>query len=430
MNDNRKTNQTAPTGAPVEEGMFAFAARNFRFLTFGFLFVFLASFGQTFYIGLFGEEIRAAFDLTNRGYGFIYTVGTLGSAFLIAWTGGLFDRWDLRVYVCFVSTMFIIAHFVMATATGVIAIGFAIFLLRQAGQGLMVHTSQASMGRYFDRNRGRAISLVSLGISAGEAVFPSIGIALALYYGWRGAWLATGVVLAVGLIPLNMWLLKGHGERHATHVAERKAAQAKTGEGDWTRGQALRDPNFYLLILPFLAITFLITSLFFHLEFIARAKGWDLKLLAPAFSVYAFVKVPATLAVGKLVDTLSARRLAPFFILPMGAAMLVVAFADHWLSLFAVLALAALSAGGALTIMGAAWAELYGLTHLGRIRSTVMSLWVGAGAASTWILGILLDMEVSTRNLGIGACVLVLATSLAAGIGARNSGRRLAKDDD
>lgn len=427
MIETKEKSQTARAGAKSDEDIFSFVTRNFRFLTFGFLFVFFASFGQTFYIGLFGEEIRATFDLSNRGYGFIYTVGTLGSAFVIAWTGGLFDRWDLRVYVCFVSAMFVVAHFVMATATGVIAIAIAIFLLRQAGQGLMVHTSQASMGRYFDRNRGRAISLVSLGISAGEAVFPSVGIALAAYLGWQGAWLATGLALAIGLIPLNMWLLKGHSKRHAAHVADRKAAETRTGEGDWTRAQALRDPNFYLLILPFLAITFLITSLFFHLEFVARAKGWEIKLLAPAFAVYALVKVPATLAVGQLVDTFSARRLAPYFILPMGAAMLVLGFVDHWASLFAVLALASLSAAGALTIMGAAWAEIYGPTHLGTIRSTVMSLWVGAGAVSTWVLGILLDAEVTMQDLGVGACLLVLFTSLAAGIGARNSGRRIAR---
>ena len=40
-----------------------------RFLGFGFLLAFVSSFGQTFYVALFGGEIRDAFNLSHGEFG-------------------------------------------------------------------------------------------------------------------------------------------------------------------------------------------------------------------------------------------------------------------------------------------------------------------------------------------------------------------------
>ena len=45
---------------------------NLRLLAFGFLLCFASSFGQTFFIAVFGAEIRAAFDLTSGSFGAYY----------------------------------------------------------------------------------------------------------------------------------------------------------------------------------------------------------------------------------------------------------------------------------------------------------------------------------------------------------------------
>ncbi len=47
-------------------GHWGFIVENRRFLTFGLLLTVFASFGQTFFIALFGAEIRAD-DSTNSG---------------------------------------------------------------------------------------------------------------------------------------------------------------------------------------------------------------------------------------------------------------------------------------------------------------------------------------------------------------------------
>ena len=401
-----------------------FVVANSRFLAFGFLLTFFSSFGQTFYIGLFGAELRTAFALSHGGFGAIYTIGSLGSALAIIWTGPIIDRLELRIYACLVCAGFIAAHFIMALAPTVLFLVVAIFMLRHAGQGLMIHTAQSSMARYFDKNRGRAVSVTGLGLAVGEAVFPLTGVMLIATFGWRDAWLVTGVVLGIGLIPLNLWLLRGHAVRHAAHLA---AQQVATGAGlgtmrrQWSRGEVMRDPNFYLILVVFLAATFVITGFFFHQGAVAVAKGWDLKLIAQAFVGYSIVKVPATLIIGQAVDRVGARKLVPFLLLPLGCAMIVVAVLDYRWAAFAYLALAGLTTGGALTLMSAVWAEIYGVTHIGAVRSLVMSSWVAASAVSTWLLGALLDLGLSVQSLAWAAAVLIVLASSSAAVGVRRA---------
>ena len=98
----------------------------------------------------------------------IYMIGTIGSAALLPWTGGLIDRFELSRYTLAACLLLVFACAYIATTTGPVTLVLAIFLLRHAGQGLISHISITSMVRYFDRERGRAIAFASLGFTAGE----------------------------------------------------------------------------------------------------------------------------------------------------------------------------------------------------------------------------------------------------------------------
>ena len=73
-----------------------FLAKNARWLVAGTLLVFLASFGQTYFISIFAGEIRGAFGLSHGEWGGIYTIGTTASAIVMIWGGQLTDRFRVR----------------------------------------------------------------------------------------------------------------------------------------------------------------------------------------------------------------------------------------------------------------------------------------------------------------------------------------------
>ena len=69
-----------------------------RLLLFGFVMTFGSSLGQTYFIGLFGGDIRSDLALSHGEFGAIFSAATLASAILLLRTGSLIDHMDLRRY--------------------------------------------------------------------------------------------------------------------------------------------------------------------------------------------------------------------------------------------------------------------------------------------------------------------------------------------
>ena len=96
----------------------------------------------------------------------------------------------------------------------------------------------------------------------------------------------------------------------------------------WSRGEVLRDPRFYLLSVATTCSSFVGTGYFFHHTVIAEAKGWSAAVMATAFVGYTLGNVGANLVTGPAIDRWSARRLMPGFLLPMALASVVLALFD------------------------------------------------------------------------------------------------------
>ena len=376
-------------------GYLYFARANRRFLAFGLLLVFCSSFGQTFFVSLFGADLRASFNLSNGDLGALYSLGTLASAATLIWLGRLIDRVDLRLYSTLVCAGLAAASLLLAAAPSALVLGLAFFALRLFGQGLMTHTAYTSMARSFTAGRGKAISAAGLGMPLGEAILPLLAVGLAATIGWRQSWLVFGAALALVILPLLRWLLRGYQDRREAGPADRGIA----GQRQWSRAEVLRDARFYVLLTSLLAPSFIITGLFFHQPLVAESKGWSLSLLATGFIAYAGTSVLAALLGGQLVDRFSARRLVPYFLLPLGVALVILATFSHPAAAFFYLGAAGLNSGLAVAIFGAIWAEMYGVAHIGSIRALAMPAMVLASALSPVTLGWLFDAGVDVVTI-------------------------------
>jgi MFS family permease len=384
-----------------------FIGQHPRFLAFGALAAFFSSFGQTFFIALFGGAWRADFGLSHGGYGAIYSAATLASGACLIWLGKKIDRIDLRRYTVLVCLGLTAACLFTALAPNGWLLLPAFFALRLTGQGLMSHVSTVAMARYFHATRGKAISLASLGYPLGEALFPTIAVLMIAALGWRLSWGVFGGLLLVGLVPLMLWLLRGHDAREQARRDDVQAAAARRDDRSRSLQEVLRDPVFYPLILCMLAPPFIITGLFFHQVHLAETKGWSLEWLATCFAGFAGAQVAASLSAGAVVDRTGAVRLLPFYLPLLGLAALVLALFDHPAAAAGYLVLAGLTAGSSFILLGAVFAELYGTGHLGAIRSVVQACMVFATAGAPVLFGWLLDAGVGFASLAVGCAVYV-----------------------
>src|SRR6056297_1501004 len=111
-----------------------FVRNNAPFLLVGALLTFLSSFGQTFFIAVFGGDIRTAFGLSNGDWGLIYMLGTGASAVAMLFAGGLVDRFRVRSLGIAVVGLLAGSCLAMAFNPYAAALPVVIFALRFFGQ--------------------------------------------------------------------------------------------------------------------------------------------------------------------------------------------------------------------------------------------------------------------------------------------------------
>lgn len=370
-----------------------FVARHRRFVGFGFLFAAGSSFGQTYFIGVFGPSIQAEFGLSHTQWGTIYLIGTLASAMLLPWTGRYIDRMNLMRYSYLVLALMICACLVAAATPGPVWLILSIFFLRQSGQGLMSHVAITSMGRYFESHRGRAIAVASLGFAAAEAILPYLAVTLIAVIGWRYTYVGSASLLLLGLVPLVSMLLRGQSSvdsRAETPAVDSAAAQAKRSRS-WTLAEMMRDGRFLMMLPGLTAPSAIVTALFFHHLNIADSKGWSAEWITGSYGIYALFITLTSLVAGPLVDRLGAVRLVPFMLVPLILALLTLALFNASLSVWLYMTMIGIHTGISHTAVSAMWAELYGVTHLGAIKSFATAISVFASAMGPVTFGILLD---------------------------------------
>lgn len=393
----------------------SFLRDNWRFIGFGVFLTLLSSFGQTFYVALYGAEIRAEYGLSNGGFGTVFSVASLVSALALVWLGKYIDRVDLRLYTGASLTALFAGMLLLGVSSSFVVFCVAIFVVRFCGQGLCIHIASTSMARYFARDRGKALSISGLGLAGGEAVLPIISVVLIAAHGWRDAWMITAgvfVLLAAVLVP---GFLGGHGQRHAQYLEQQGVAAARGGQArSWTRSQVLRDRGYHAAMLLLLAFPYIATGIFFHQAFIAAAKGWALEQLAQGFVVLAAMKIITSLLLGPLIDRFGASRLVPATCLPMIGALSALMTSDSAFVPYVYLGCFGIGIGMLQPILSAMLAERYGVANLGGIRAMTTAVVVLAAAVAPATVGWMLDSGVSIERMSAWFLAYTVAAALVA----------------
>lgn len=400
-----------------------FFARNARFVGFGLFLALCSSFGQTFFVALFNGVLATDLGLSSSELGSIYGLATFIGAIGLIWAGKLIDRYDLRAFTVVVFVILAAACIAFANATGPMMLLLAVLGLRLGGQGLMSHTGMTSMSRYFDSERGYAVSIANIGFAAGVAVFPFAGAILLLRFDWRDIWTGCAIVLLTVFLPFALFLLRGHGARHTAYVARQKANEAEASSEaastkltGWTRSQVLRDKRFYLLLPTMMALPFIATGIQFHQIQLVEEKGWVLATFASGYFVGAIFNVVGGLSVGSLITKLGgADRVVPWFIAPLAFSMIFLVLFDSPVIIWFYMITNGLSGGMFGVVQSVLWADLYGTKHLGAIRSLITSTSIFAAALAPAVMGWLLDAGWTMRMLAGASLAYILVAMVIAG---------------
>jgi len=176
----------------------------------------------------------------------------------------------------------------------------------------------------------------------------------------------------------------------------------------------LKDPRFYLLLPSLLILPFTITGVVLHQASLVEARDWTMEVMAQAFIGFAVFRVVFSLLVGPIIDRFGAMRFYPFFVWPMIAGLVVLMMVRDELSAHVFLSTSGASLGMASALTASLWAEMYGVRHLGAIKSLGTSIAIFGTSLSPALFGWLLDRDVSFEVILFGNVVFAGVATLGA----------------
>ncbi|MUP44660.1 MFS transporter [Gramella sp. BOM4] len=355
---------------------------------------FLSSFGQTFLISIYVPEILKTFSISNGFFGSIYAIATVTSSVIMLSVGHLVDHKPVKKITALTVAGLAFSSFMLGVSYISIAILIiALIGLRLTGQGLMSHISLTVMSRHYELNRGKALSIASLGYAIGEALFPICISSLILWYNYEVAAIASAAFLLLYLIRLYFSDISHFDADLATTHKPSALSLIK----DY--GQLLKTKAFFILMPVSFALSFTITAVFFYQYVVVEDKGWSVSLYASFFTVYAIVRVIFSIYGGVLVDKYSGKQIFRMYLVPFTIGLLPFAFFDSIYGALAFLMLAGMSTGMAGTVKSAVLAEVFGTEKLGTIRSVFTMFMVLSTALGPLLFGTLMDAGIDFQTI-------------------------------
>ncbi len=359
---------------------------------------------QTYVAGVFLKPMTDDLDWTRFEFTTAQTVGRFIMAFFGIFVGTMLDRGYAR-RLMFVGTTILgsgllLTSFVTELWQWVLLRGL-LFTVGAAMIGNLV--VNVTVSKWWVQRRGRMIGIAAMGVSSAGVILPLLLTPIVDQYGWRVGWQVLALIACATIYPVSFFM-RSTPEEYGLHPDGRSAAEVETPAGDraredfansLTRGQALRTPTMYQIVVAFgVSGVGLGTMLFTTIPFTTDA-GFS---RATASFMLAFaVALPAALSKplwGLGLDLVMPRLLAAssFSVAAVGMVVIVLAAQAQTQALLALgFVMVGIGLGGQIPIQETIWASYFGRRHLGSVRSAAMPLTLFFGAGGPLLVQVYFD---------------------------------------
>ncbi len=376
---------------------------------------------------IFVVPMSAEFGWSRTAIAGATTVGAILGAALAPFIGRLVDRVGSRVVLVVGGTVIALACIYLSAVQTLLGFYLAFTASRIADQGGVKIGASVSMGKWFQRYRGRATGLVFFAETAGViALAPLTQLVIALW-GWRSAWQGLGaVMLLAGVIPCALWVRRQPEDMGLAVDGDRPDTAEDAGQPGRHRGaasepsltlrQAAGRPVFWMALWALFLGSTATAGPGLHLIPYLTERGINVTAAVAAISVMSISGAAGALLAGVVADRVHPRWVMVSLYLVSAGSLVLLVTTDTMFETYCYAILTGLANTGINTLAPLMWASDYGRGHLGAIHgvgraSQVMGFAVGPLAA-----GIAYDGAGSYREafLVMAGITLVAAALMAA----------------
>lgn len=344
--------------------------------------------GQSFLIAVFVDDMLRGTGLTRTAFSGLYAAGTVVSAVAMLTLGRIIDRHGLRWAWTVVTLALALACGLASVASGATLAFLALATLRTFGQGSFPLLGTLLIARSFERRRGQAMAVATLGVTGASVLLPPAVAALVVRIGWRDAYQSLGVLLLVVVLPLALFVTDGPPRRAAPNGARASATYPRATRPACGGRFTVPTRNAGLMLLVLAAPPLISTALTFHAVSILSEKQLGVIQAGLALSVLGISAGVSTVLTGIVVDRLQTRALLTTLTAVTLAAPLILLVPDT-AAAYAAYGVLGLATGSTGVINGVVWARTYGTAQLGSIQGRAQSSMITAAALAPLVPALL-----------------------------------------
>jgi len=171
-----------------------------------FLVIGITLYGIHFSFGVFFKSIEAEFNLTRTATSTILSANLLLAGLCSFVFGWALDRYGPRLVVLLMAVFTGLSLVLTSLTNSLWQLFITYSLLLALGTGPTYVVPMSAVSRWFDKKRGLALGLSSLGIGLGTMVMAPFATYLITNYSWQTAYLVIGLMAWVVAVPLTRLL--------------------------------------------------------------------------------------------------------------------------------------------------------------------------------------------------------------------------------
>jgi len=270
--------------------------------------------------------------------------------------------------------------------------------------------NQVLTSRWFDRSRGRAMSIAYLGIGFGGMLVPQISKWLNLKFGWHFALMILGILMIVIAIPVA-WFVK---DKPAMYIDENAGEDPKAQFKIILKSRA-----FYLLMIGSMCSIGAVSGTSQHLKlFFSLDLGYTQSQAANLISLVLFSSIIGRLLMGWLADRFPKKFVMILIYTLVTGSIPLLYFSGSPGIIFLFAFIFGIGLGGDYMIIPLMAADLFGVRVMGRVMGIILTADALSDALSPILVGWLRDHGGNYTNgfaalisLGVFGIVAVLMLS-------------------
>ena len=321
--------------------------------------------GGMFALPVFLRPISEATGWSVTGISSAMTLGFLAMAFgSVAW-GALSDRVGPGPVVLGGSVLLAGSLALAARAQSLIEFQIIFGLLVGSATAAIFAPMMACVTGWFETQRALAVSLVSAGMGMAPMTMAPLAAWLVSNHDWRTAMLIVAAICAAIMIPAA--LLVRRPPALAQQAQAIPGAAAPNGNGEMSVGQALRSPQFVVLLLTNFFCCATHSGPIFHTVSYAVTCGIPLIAAVSIYSVEGLAGMGGRIAFGLMGDRFGAKRVLVAGLLAQGIGALAYVFASQLIAFYVVAAAFGFIYGGIMPLYAVLARDNFPLKMMGTV---------------------------------------------------------------